>query len=251
MTQALTSPFLEFENVSIAYGRRQAVSGCSLSIERGVTFGLMGLNGAGKTTLIKALLGLRDMRTGRIILEGRDSRLPSARRILAYLPERFDPPWFLKGREFIRFSMELYGVPFDERAMEETATRLKLDPAVLANRMSTYSKGMRQKAGLMATVLTGCPLLILDEPMSGLDPAARAAVKDVILQMQHEGRTIFFSSHILGDMDEICGHIAVIHQGRKIFDGTPERLKAQEKSPSLEQAFLKAIDSSGYGREAA
>ncbi len=251
MVTVETKNFLEFQNVSIDYGRKQAVFGCSLSVSRGVTFGLMGLNGAGKTTLIKSLLGLRDMREGRILLEGRDSRSPEARKVLAYLPERFDPPLFLKGREFIKFSMELYGAMFDRPAMETLAVRLKLDPSVLNNRMTTYSKGMRQKTGLMATIMTGCPLLVLDEPMSGLDPAARACVKDVVRQMQEEGRTVFFSSHILGDMDEICGHVALMHQGHIIFDGTPSGLKAKEGSASLEQAFLKAIDSSGLNSQAA
>ena len=251
----MTSPdsgiFLEFQEVSIDYGRKPTVFDIGFRVEKGVTFGLMGLNGAGKTTLIKALLGLRDMKAGRILLNGQDSRIPAARRVLAYLPERFDPPLFLKGVEFIRFSMGLYGRAFDRAAMDALAGRLRLDPAVLNNRMSTYSKGMRQKAGLMATVLTGCPLLVLDEPMSGLDPAARAAVKDVLRQMQEEGRTVFFSSHILGDMDEICGHVVVVHQGRLLYDGTPAGLKDQENSGNLEQAFLNLIDSSGSKSEAA
>lgn len=232
---------LSFKNVSIHYGKKQAVFDVSVSIPEGAIFGLMGLNGAGKTTLIKALLGLRDMRAGEILLNGENSALPSARKILAYLPERFDPPWFLKGDEFIRFSMSLYGTHFDRDAMNNMAQRLRLDPGVLGNRMSTYSKGMRQKVGLMATVLSGCRLLVLDEPMSGLDPGARAAVKDVLKEIKKAGRTIFFSSHILGDMDEICDCVTIIHQGRKIFDGTPTEVKMKGGSDSLERAFLELI----------
>lgn len=241
------SPFLDFRDVSISYGRKQAVFDFNLTVPRGVTFGLIGLNGAGKTTLIKTLLGLRQLQRGKISLQGLDSSRPENRKILAYLPERFDPPSFLKGDEFVRFSASLYGAPFDPDAMRALAMRLKLDPGVLGNRMSTYSKGMRQKLGLMATVLTGCSLLVLDEPMSGLDPAARAAVKDVLRQVKDEGRTVFFSSHILGDMDEICDQVAVIHQGRIVFDGTPSGLKAQGSGDSLERAFLSVI---GYAESA-
>ncbi len=240
-----SSPFLSFRNVSIRYGRKQAVFNLNLEVPQGVTFGLIGLNGAGKTTLIKTLLGLRQTQEGEIHLQGLDSSRPANRRILAYLPERFDPPSFLEGDEFIRFSMNLYGTTFDADAMKALAVRLRLDPGVLGNRMSTYSKGMRQKVGLMATVLTGCSLLILDEPMSGLDPAARAAVKGVMRQVRSEGRTIFFSSHILGDMDEICDQVAVLHQGRIVYDGTPAGLRSQGNSDNLERAFLSVIGEMG------
>lgn len=240
--QSADSSFLEFRDVSIRYGKKPVVFNVSMSVSKGSTFGLMGLNGAGKTTLIKALLGLREMESGEILLDGKDSSIAATRQDLAYLPERFDPPWFLKCDEFIRFSMNLYGQTFNREAMENMAVRLKLDPKVLGNRMSTYSKGMRQKAGLMATVLTGCNLLVLDEPMSGLDPSARAAVKDVLIDMKAQGRTIFFSSHILGDMDEICDSVSIINQGKKIFDGTPAGVKAQGGSDNLERAFLALIE---------
>jgi ABC-2 type transport system ATP-binding protein len=244
-------PFLDFRAVTIAYGKKQVVHDFHLRVQRGVTVGLIGLNGAGKTTLIKALLGLRHTQKGEIRLQGHDSAQPKNRRMLAYLPERFDPPSFMKGEEFIRFSMRLYDVPFDRDAMIALALRLKLDPKVLGNRMSTYSKGMRQKAGLMATVLTGCGLLILDEPMSGLDPAARAAVKDVLRQVRAEGRTVFFSSHILSDMDEICDLVAVMHQGRLMFEGTPAALKNQGSDANLERAFLAVIGDTGLSGAAA
>ena len=233
---------LEFHDVNINYGRKQAVFGVDFNVPQGSIFGLIGLNGAGKTTLIKALLGLRDIKQGQILLNGLDSSQPGNRKILAYLPERFDPPSFLKGEEFIRFSVNLYGTPYDRDATVAMANNLKLDPDVLGNRMSTYSKGMRQKIGLMATVLTGCSLLVLDEPMSGLDPAARASVKNVIRHAQQNGITVFFSSHILGDMDEICEQVTVIHRGRVAYDGTPSGLKTQGGGANLEQAFLNVID---------
>jgi ABC-2 type transport system ATP-binding protein len=243
--------FLSFQDVCIDYGKKQTVFNFNLAIPKGATFGLIGLNGAGKTTLIKALLGLRDMRQGQILLNGLASAQPENRRILAYLPERFDPPWFLKGEEFIRFSMNLYGRPYNRAEAVALAERVRLDPKVLRNKMNTYSKGMRQKVGLMATVMTGCDLLVLDEPMSGLDPAARAAVKDVLEQMKREGRTVFFSSHILSDMDEICDQVAVLHQGRLVFDGNVAGLKEQGGGGNLERAFLSVIGADQLPGEAA
>lgn len=246
-----SSDLLVFRNVNINYGRKQAVFDANFTVPDGSIFGLIGLNGAGKTTLIKALLGLREIQGGKILLNGLDSSQASNRKILAYLPERFDPPSFLKGEEFIKFSVNLYGTEYDRAKTEALAERLKLDPGVLRNRMSTYSKGMRQKVGLMATVLTGCGLLVLDEPMSGLDPAARVSVKDVMRQVKSEGRTIFFSSHILGDMDEICERVTVIHRGRVAYDGNPSDLKGQGGGASLEQAFLNIIDNTDRAVQAA
>ena len=144
--------------------------------------------------------------------------------------------------EFVRFSLSLYNAPVDDAAVRAAAQSLALDPAVLDRRVQTYSKGMRQKLGLLGTILTGCGLFILDEPMSGLDPRARAAVKDMLLETKAAGKTIFLSSHILADMDEICDRVAVLHEGRILYTGTPAGLKDQTGTESLERAFLKKID---------
>lgn len=235
-------PIISYENVAIAYGRKTVVPDLSLAVRAGETFGLMGLNGAGKTTMLKVLLGLRDHSAGRVLIDGCDRGDGSSRRMLAYLPERFDPPWFLRGDEFIKFSMRLYARPFERDAMHDLAVKLDLAPDVLKNRVQTYSKGMRQKLGIMATMLTGCGLIVLDEPMSGLDPRARAAVKDVLKDAQSAGRTIFFSSHILSDMDEICGEVAVLHRGKLLYQGAPAQLKARGGADHLERAFLNVIN---------
>ncbi|HEY8190163.1 MAG TPA: ABC transporter ATP-binding protein [Micavibrio sp.] len=215
--------------------------GLTLAVPEGETFGLMGLNGAGKTTLIKSILGLRDVESGQIHVFGQERMTPESRRKYAYLPERFEPPWFLKGIEFIRFSMKLYKAEFHDGLVRDVARRLGLDPSALDRRVQTYSKGMRQKLGLMGTVLTGCGLLILDEPMSGLDPRARAAVKDMLLETKAQGKTIFLSSHILADMDEICNRVGVLHEGRLLYAGSPSGLKDNSGTDNLERAFLKRI----------
>jgi len=234
---------LSVQSVDVSYGKTRVLHGVNIDIREGETFGLMGLNGAGKTTLIKSILGLRDIESGQISVFGMDRIEDESRKFYAYLPERFDPPWFLRGMEFIRFSLSLYNTPFDDAAVREAARQLALDPDVLDRKVQTYSKGMRQKLGMLGTLLTGCGLFILDEPMSGLDPRARAAVKDMLLSMKAQGKTIFLSSHILADMDEICDRVAVMHGGRILYLGPPAGLKAETGAETLERAFLSRIDS--------
>ena len=234
-------PALDVSAITVAYGKKVVLDDFLLSVAAGETFGLMGLNGAGKTTLIKAILGLRAFSKGKISIGGRDSADSESRRMLAYLPERFDPPPFLCGMEFVRFSLSLYNTPFEAKAVEAFAESLALDPSVLKNRVQTYSKGMRQKLGLMATLMTGCPLLILDEPMSGLDPLARAYLKDVLRTARGQGRTIFLSSHVLSDMDEICDRVTVLHGGMLVYTGTPAGLRQTTGNDNIERAFLSVI----------
>lgn len=233
---------LSIRDIHVSYGARKVLDGLSLDVASGEMFGLMGLNGVGKTTMIKSILGLRDPDAGHIDIFGSDRLSMQSKRKLAYLPERFDPPWFLTGIEFIRFSLKLYKAPFVLSDVEAAATQLALDPAVLKNRVQTYSKGMRQKLGLLATLLTGCPLLILDEPMSGLDPRARAYVKDMLRAVKGQGRTVFLSSHILSDMYELCDRVVVLHDRKFRYEGTPAGLCSHGLSDNIERAFLNVID---------
>lgn len=236
---------LSVTNVSVSYGDKEAVRDVSLSLQKGMTFGLIGLNGAGKTTLIKTILGLRKQGRGDIFVFGNDAAVRESKKKLVYLPERFDPPWFLTGEEFLRFSASLYENKLSQEVMEEKARALALDPAVLKNRVQTYSKGMRQKLGLMATLLSGCDLLILDEPMSGLDPQARACVKKELCAVKKNGGTVFLSSHILSDMDEICDDVAILHKGGLLYNGSPAGLKSEQGESRMEAAFLKAVGLAG------
>lgn len=238
---------LSIEHIKVSYGKRLVLDDLSMQVGAGEVFGLMGLNGVGKTTMIKSILGLRDPDAGQIRIFGADRLSMQSKRRLAYLPERFDPPWFLSGMEFIKFSLSLYKRPFVEADVKDAAARLALDPSVLKNRVQTFSKGMRQKLGLLATVLTGCPLLILDEPMSGLDPRARALVKDMLREVRAQGRTVFLSSHILSDMQELCDRVIILHDTKFQYEGTPQGLLQYGQSENIERAFLNVID----GRHAA
>lgn len=240
---------MSIRGVSADYGNGRVLDDVSFEVRAGETFGLMGLNGAGKTTLIKILLGLMEPVEGQALLFGGSSLSAEVKSRIAYLPEKFEPPSFLSGFEFVKFSLALYGRPFVKEEVLEAADRVALSRAALSRRVNTYSKGMRQKTGLMGTWLTGCPLLILDEPMSGLDPRARALVKDEIAACRARGMTVFLSSHILADMDEICDNVGVIHDGRLMFAGTPAALKQQTGQEYLERAFLKIIEGSGETHE--
>lgn len=237
-------PAIHINNVAADYGHGPVISNITFDVMPGETFGLIGLNGVGKTTLIKIILGLLSPVEGAVEIFGRKISDPEVKKKLAYLPEKFEPPAFLSGVEFVKFSLELYNRPFSEAAVMEAADRVSLSRAALKRRVNTYSKGMRQKTGLMGTWLTGCPLLILDEPMSGLDPRARALVKDEIAACKKNGMAVFLSSHILADMDEICDRVAVIHDGELRFLGTPAELRAQTGQEYLERAFLKTIENS-------
>ncbi len=224
------------------YTDKPVIENIDLDIYAGEIFGLMGLNGEGKTTLIKAILGLRDQNEGEILIYGNDKSNKNSKEKLSYLPEKFEPPWFLTGMEFMKFSLQLYKRPFNKNEIIEAAKKLALDTDALDRRMNTYSKGMRQKLGLMGTLLTDCSLLILDEPMSGLDPKARALVKKMINDIKHKDRTIFLSSHILADMDEICDRVAVLHNSKIRYIGTPAELKQKTNTDNLEQAYLEFIE---------
>lgn len=240
-------PAISFRDLSVCYGPVCVVNKLTFDVVRGETFGLMGLNGVGKTSMIKVMLGLRAASGGSIAINGMDPSRATTRHDVAYLPERFDPPWFLSGLEFLQFSLRLYGVPFDRQKTFDLADRLALDRRALERRVQTYSKGMRQKLGLMSVFLTPCSLLVLDEPMSGLDPRARAHVKDVLRQFGTEGRTIFFSSHILFDMQELCDRVGILSGGRLVFTGTPPELLTAGGDANVEKSFLNVLDGAMAG----
>lgn len=238
----MQSEALLLKDVSVGYADKIVVRDINLSVQAGEVFGLMGLNGAGKTTIIKSVLGLLDQSGGDIKIFGLDKNNPARRNKLSYLPEKFEPPWFLTGLEFLKFSLSFYGNIFCEQSVLDVADKLALDRSVLKKKVHSYSKGMKQKLGLMGTMMTSASLFILDEPMSGLDPLARSRVKNMILDSKRHDCAIFLSSHILADMDEICDRVALLHDGAIRFIGTPKELKEKTKETSLEKAFLDFID---------
>ena len=243
MTASKTQPILKCTDINVGYDNIPVAENVSFEVYDKETFGLIGINGAGKTSLIKSIVGLREPLGGEVSLFGKKTLDRETKRDIGYLPERFDPPWFLTGEEFIKFSLTLYKRPYHKDVLVEYCRDIRLDPQCLDRRMTTYSKGMRQKLGLLATLMSGVRLIILDEPMSGLDPLARVSVKNLMKKAAQSGQTIFLSSHILSDLDELCDRIAVLHDKKIQFVGTPAVMKRKYKHDSLEKAFLHLIES--------
>lgn len=240
MTQE--QPVLSITSVSKSYGQKKVLEDVSLSLQNGELFGLIGLNGVGKTTLIKIVLDLVKAGSGSAMIHGIESGKTASRQNVAYVPEKFQPSRYLTGKEFLSLSASYYRKPLDMDRAVELAQSLALDADALQRKVGSYSKGMGQKLGLLAACMTDQPLLILDEPMSGLDPKARILLKQLMLDMKAKGRTVFFSSHILADIDEICDRIGVIHDTSLIYDGTPAAFKQKHGDASLEVCFLNAIN---------
>jgi ABC-2 type transport system ATP-binding protein len=241
MGEALGYAAVRITSLAKRYGRFCAISNVTLEVAPGEAFGLVGANGAGKTTLIRCMLDLTAGDAGSVAIFGVPARRPLARRRLAYVPERFVPPHYLRGGEFMSSLARLAGSRYDAERARTLLAELELDPAVLERPVRQLSKGMTQKLGLAAALLLERDLYVLDEPMSGLDPAARVAVKSVLRRLAADGRTLFFTSHILADVEELCSSMAVLEQGSVRFRGAPAALCERYGEPRLEQAFLRCI----------
>ena len=229
---------LEVGNIFKSYGEKTVLNDISFNIKENEIFGLIGLNGVGKTTLIKSILDLADIDDGEILINGMNSVDCRSRNNLAYLPEKFLPSLFLTPMEFLNIFTN--GKMYKEKIFE-LCEQIDFDTKFLNVQMSKFSKGMVQKIGLIASVLEEKKLIILDEPMSGLDPKARINLKKILLNYKKDGKSVFFSSHILSDLDEICDRIAILNNKEIKFIGTPKELKEKYKEPTLELNFLKSI----------
>lgn len=186
-----------------------------LQVFKGEAFGFVGPNGAGKTTTIKILTGLQTPSSGEALLFQKSSQLASSRNILGFLPER---PYFythLTAREVLNFYGQLYELSKEERSkrIEELLERVAMTDFADVP-LQQYSKGMLQRIGLCQTLLHRPKIIVLDEPMSGLDPLGRALVRDIIVEEKNRGTTVFFSSHVLSDVEAICTRVAILVKGQ-------------------------------------
>lgn len=238
----MNSAALAFEQVTKRFGSKIALAEFTLDVVPGESFALVGMNGAGKTTLLKCLLDFCEPDAGRISIFGVTHRETRSRARLSFLPERFTPPYFLTGRDFLRYMLELQDVVYRDEDARATLESLDLDRAALDLPVRAYSKGMTQKLGLAACFLSRKDLYVLDEPTSGLDPKARALLKLRLKGLGESGRTVFFTSHSLADVEEIGDRLAVLHLGEIRFVGEPAALKARHHAVSLEEAYLRCID---------
>ncbi len=237
---------IHFSDVAKRYGAAVALAGVSLRVAEGECIALAGVNGAGKTTLLKCMLDLSAVDSGAIEIFGVPHTTTSARSPVTFLPERFVPPYYLTGRDFLTYMAKLDGAAFNAARVIALLNALDLDIAALDKPVRALSKGMTQKLGLAACLLSNKRLYILDEPLSGLDPRARARVKAQIVALKQAGKTVFFSAHALADIEDLADTMAVLHNNRLKFHGTPAALRAQYAhagAVDLEGAFLRCIES--------
>ena len=247
---------LEIRNVSKSYdGEKRACDQVNLEVRDGEILGLLGPNGAGKTTLLKMVTGILEPDGGSITVNGFDISKEDleAKKSFAFVPD--DPNIFprLKGDEYLRFMATIYNVPLQLRheRVERLAKEFEMESA-LADRLQTYSHGMRQKIMLMGALIHEPPLWILDEPMTGLDPRASFLLKRMMRQHADQGRAVLFSTHVLEVAEKVCDRVAIIDKGRVVFCGNLEELRAQRADAagdtSLESLFLNLL---GEGQDGA
>jgi ABC-2 type transport system ATP-binding protein len=202
---------------------KRILHGISFSVEAGEIFGFVGPNGAGKTTTLKVLMGLIRATSGRATILGHDVNESEFRSHIGFLPENPYFYHFLSGREILRFYARVSGVPrarVDAR-VDELLERVKLTDAADA-RLRTYSKGMLQRIGIAQALVHEPQVVFLDEPMSGLDPIGRKDIRDLILKLRAEGKTVFMNTHILSDVEMVCDRVAIIVSGRIRYQGRIE-----------------------------
>lgn len=233
---------IDFNGVCKRFDGHAALRSVSFAVPSGSIFGLVGLNGAGKTTLIKSLMDFSFPDSGEIRIFAQPATEAMARGAVAYLSERFVPPAYLTGLEYLQMMARLYGVEFDDERIAAAAAAIDFDVKYLGMRVGSYSKGSGQKLGIAAVLLSEQRLLVLDEPMSGLDPRARACLKAQIMAEQRRGATVLFSSHSLADIDELCNSFAVLHEGAIRFLGAAAELRSRTGEAALDAAFLKVIE---------
>ena len=233
---------LELINLTKKFGNFTAVNNLNLKVEAGDFFGFLGQNGAGKTTTIKMISGLYTASSGKVLINGYDivSEPIKAKSLIGYIP---DQPFIyekLTGREFLYFSGGLYSI--DKRKLkikiEETIEKLEIGDWV-DKRTEEYSQGMKQRITIASALLHNPMLLVVDEPMIGLDPQSALIVKNILKEKAQNGAAVFMSTHSLNVAEEICTRIGIIKDGNMIFSDTNEVLETIKGSDhSLESLFL-------------
>lgn len=238
----MTCQALKFNGVSKSYAKKAVLIDINLVMAQGEFLGLVGANGAGKTTMIKCLLDFCSIDGGEITIFNKPHTNIESRRPLTFLPEKFMPPYYLTGKDFLIYMSRLHGSAYDLNIVRRTLAVLDFDEAALAKPVRQYSKGMGQKLGLAACLLSDKELFIMDEPMSGLDPKARAYLKQHLLELKQAGKTLFFSTHLLNDVEILCDKVAILHQGQVRFAGTPAACNEAFGSDNFEQAYLNCVE---------
>jgi ABC-2 type transport system ATP-binding protein len=232
---------VEFTSREFKTTTKVAVNRLDLEVKAGEVFGFLGPNGAGKTTTMNVLLGFVPPTSGAAYLFGIDVRQPIARQRIGYLPELTYYYKFLTAEELLRFYARIFGLARAEadKRIEKLLKLVELENAS-KRPIKSYSKGMQQRVGIAQALINEPDLLILDEPTSGLDPLGRMKVREIIERLKNEGKTVFFSSHELGEVETVCDRVAIIHQGALKAVGSVSEITGEHHG-NLEKAFLEIV----------
>lgn len=238
---------IEIKNLSKSYKKgKKVIDNLNLEIKEGEIFGFLGPNGAGKTTTIKMITGILGIDEGDILIDGKSIiRNPiEAKKSFGFVPDNPDMFLKLKGIEYLNFIADVYEISTEERIarIDELSKKFEMQ-TVLNNKMQSYSHGMRQKMIIMGVLLHNPKNLILDEPMTGLDPKSSFDLKQIMREHTKENNTVFFSTHILEVAEKLCDRVGIINKGKLIFVGTYEEMKKEfRKNASLEELFMEITE---------
>jgi ABC-2 type transport system ATP-binding protein len=231
---------LTIKNLKKNYGPKTVLNGVSLQVKRGEIIGYIGPNGAGKSTTVKIMLGIENDYSGEVNILGHDISDGNIeyKRKIGYVPEIADIYDNLSGQEYLTFIGELYGLDYDVSDYKaKSLMELFGIGEVYHSRIASYSKGMRQKLLIISSLLHNPDLLFFDEPINGLDANSVMIFKEIMTQLAAQGKTIFYSSHIMEVVEKISSRIILLNDGKIAADGTFEQLKQQNTEGSLEQIF--------------
>lgn len=231
---------LKIENLTKTYGEKKAIDNLSLHIQKGEIYGFIGHNGAGKTTTIKACCGILQFEKGEIFIDGISVRKDplQTKKKTAYIPDNPDIYEFMSGIKYLNFVSDIYGISKSDRE-----TKIKKYAGLfgltddLAQSVSSYSHGMKQKLTVISALIHDPDLIIMDEPFVGLDPTASYTLKEIMREICTRGGAIFFSTHILEVAEKLCDKVAIIKNGKLVISGSMDEVKG---NASLEAAFLES-----------
>lgn len=229
---------IEIKNVTKKYGNNKALDNVSFNVNEGEIFAFIGHNGAGKTTLIKAITGIHDFDEGDILINGKSIKEDTieCKKDMAFVPDNPELYENMTAINFINFICDMYEVSMDDRKknIDKYAKMFEMEDK-LGDTIKSFSHGMKQKIALIAALSHNPKILIMDEPFVGLDPKAVFDIKEVMHEMVKEGKTIFFSTHILDVAEKLCSRVAIIKNGKLVKVGSMKEIKGDK---SLENVFL-------------
>ena len=229
---------IEIKNVTKKYGNKKAVNNISFTVNDGDIFAFIGHNGAGKTTLIKSIVGIHDFDEGDILIDGMSikDKPVECKKLMAYVPDNPETYEHMKAIDYINFICDMYEVDENtrEKNIRKYAKIFEMEDK-LNDTIDSFSHGMKQKVVLMSALAHDPKILIMDEPFVGLDPKAVFDIKEILNEMTKNGKTVFYSTHILDVAEKLCSRVAIIKKGELVKSGSMKEIKGDK---SLENVFM-------------